>query len=78
MSVDQTLEQAFKERVEKIQKGGGEKYHKKNEEKGKLFARKRLELLFDDGVEIEDAFFANNQAEGLPADGVVTGMGKMP
>ncbi len=77
MSVDQTLEQAFKERVEKIKKGGGEKYHKKNEEKGKLFARKRLELLFDDGVEIEDAFFANNQAEGLPADGVVTGMGKI-
>src|SRR5699024_11079673 len=28
-------------------------------------------------VEIEDAFFANNQAGDLPADGVVTGIGKV-
>ncbi|WP_026695779.1 acyl-CoA carboxylase subunit beta [Peribacillus kribbensis] len=63
------------EKVEKIQKGGSEKYHQKNAEKGKLFVRERLRLLFDHGLDFEDAFFANCQAEGLPADGVVTGIG---
>ncbi|MGJ3197083.1 acyl-CoA carboxylase subunit beta [Peribacillus frigoritolerans] len=65
------------ETVETIKKGGLEKYHQKNAEKGKLFVRERLELLFDEGVEIEDAFFANCASVGLPADGVVTGIGKI-
>ncbi|MGE7588067.1 acyl-CoA carboxylase subunit beta [Peribacillus sp. NPDC101480] len=65
------------ETVETIKKGGLEKYHQKNAEKGKLFVRERLELLFDEGVEIEDAFFANCASDGLPADGVVTGIGKI-
>src|SRR5699024_2126027 len=47
------------------------------QEKGKLFVRERLALLLDEDVEIEDAFFANNQAGDLPADGVVTGIGKV-
>ncbi|WP_373896118.1 acyl-CoA carboxylase subunit beta [Virgibacillus natechei] len=64
-------------RVENIKKGGHEKYHQKNEEKGKRFVRKRLELLFDAGIDIEDAFFANNVDETLPSDGVVTGIGKI-
>ncbi|MFD9625523.1 acyl-CoA carboxylase subunit beta [Peribacillus muralis] len=65
------------ETVETIKKGGLDKYHQKNAEKGKLFVRERLELLFDEGVEIEDAFFANCASDGLPADGVVTGIGKI-
>src|SRR5690606_41141908 len=64
-------------RIEHIKKGGHEKYHIKNEEKGKLFVRKRLELLFDDGMDIEDAFFANCMDDSLPSDGVVTGIGKI-
>lgn len=60
-----------------IEKGGKEKYHQKNDEKGKLFVRKRLELLFDDGLNIEDAFFANCMDDSLPSDGVVTGVGKV-
>jgi len=44
-------------RIETINKGGKEKYHEQNEAKGKLFVRKRLELLFDEGIEVEDAFF---------------------
>src|SRR5699024_8455290 len=54
-----------------------EKYHERNEEKGKLFVRKRLELLFDDGLNVEDSFFANCMDDSLPADGVVTGIGKI-
>jgi acetyl-CoA carboxylase carboxyltransferase component len=64
-------------RIDKIEKGGLEKYHQKNEEKGKLFVRKRLELLFDEGMDIEDAFFANCMDDSLPSDGVVTGIGKI-
>ncbi|MDC3415043.1 acyl-CoA carboxylase subunit beta [Terrihalobacillus insolitus] len=63
--------------VEEIEKGGADKYHEKNAEKGKLFVRKRLELLFDDGIDIEDAFFANCIDGNLPSDGVVTGIGKI-
>ncbi|MFB4169125.1 acyl-CoA carboxylase subunit beta [Virgibacillus sp. JSM 102003] len=67
----------FKQRVEEIKKGGQEKYHQKNEEKGKLFVRKRLELLFDDEIDVEDAFFANCMDDSLPSDGVVTGIGQI-
>ncbi|WP_338785968.1 acyl-CoA carboxylase subunit beta [Metabacillus sp. FJAT-53654] len=73
MSFDKTLQ----ERVEKIKKGGASKYHEKNTTKGKLFVRERLESLFDDGLQVEDALFANCMEEHLPADGVVTGMGKV-
>lgn len=64
-------------KIEHIESGGKEKYHRNNEEKGKLFVRKRLELLFDDGMNIEDAFFANCMDDSLPSDGVVTGIGRI-
>lgn len=67
----------LEERKQQIKKGGAEKYHQKNKEKGKLFVRKRLELLLDNGIDIEDAFFANCMDGTLPADGVVTGIGKI-
>lgn len=63
--------------VETIEKGGAEKYHESNEKKGKMFVRKRLSLLFDHGEWKEDGKFANCQAEGLPADGVITAIGKV-
>lgn len=62
---------------ETILQGGQQKYHDKNSEQGKLFVRERLKLLFDDGLLIEDGLYANVQAGDLPADGVVTGMGKI-
>src|SRR5690625_5214521 len=67
----------LKSRIQKIEQGGNEKYHARNEENGKLFVRKRLELLFDDDLDIEDAFFANCMDDSLPSDGVVTGIGKV-
>lgn len=60
-----------------IKKGGAPKYHKKNAEEGKLFVRERLRLLLDPGFEIEDGLFANCLESDLPADGVVTGVGKI-
>ncbi|HZG70074.1 MAG TPA: acyl-CoA carboxylase subunit beta [Chondromyces sp.] len=60
-----------------VLQGGQEKYHQKNKEQGKLFVRERLNLLFDDGLQAEDGMFANILAGDLPADGVVTGIGKI-
>ena len=73
MSTDDTLH----ERIHQIKKGGPSKYHEKNKDKGKLFVRERLQLLLDEGLELEDGLFANCQQENLPADGVVTGIGKI-
>jgi methylmalonyl-CoA decarboxylase subunit alpha len=56
-----------------IAKGGAPKYHKTAEAAGKLFARDRIARLVDAGSFTEDGIFANATADGLPADGVITG-----
>jgi len=71
MSLDQKT-RALRARIEK---GGAPKYHEKNLEQGKLFARKRVDLLLDQDSFIEDAAFANAADPELPADGVITGSG---
>jgi len=64
--------------IERIQKGGAEKYHTRNAEQHKLFARERLKLLLDDGkIEFEDGMFAECQNPELPADAVITGVGRI-
>lgn len=63
--------------TKKIIKGGEEKYHQKAKEQKKLFARDRIKLLTDPNTFIEDGMFANCVKEDLPADGVVTGIGKV-
>jgi acetyl-CoA carboxylase carboxyltransferase component len=62
---------------EHIAKGGEDKYHAANAEKGKLFARERIRLLVDADSFIEDGEFANALAGDLPADGVVTGTARI-
>src|SRR5688572_23755719 len=57
----------------RVQAGGAEKYHAANAARGKLFARERVALLVDEGSFVEDGMFANALADGLPADGVITG-----
>ncbi|HBW19748.1 MAG TPA: carboxylase, partial [Actinobacteria bacterium] len=56
-----------------IEKGGGAGYHEQAAARGKLFARERIEQLVDAGSFTEDGAFANVLADGLPADGVITG-----
>jgi len=63
--------------IEQVKKGGSEKYHQKNTQKGKLFCRERIELLIDKNSFVEDGLMANCLEESLPADGVVTGFGKI-
>ena len=66
----------YKQHLERILKGGSPKYHEKNAEEGKGFARRRIEQLVDSGTFIEDGLFANCLNADLPADGVVTGLAK--
>ncbi|MGG3562021.1 acyl-CoA carboxylase subunit beta [Neobacillus rhizosphaerae] len=60
-----------------IEAGGHPKYHEKLKSQNKMFVRDRLALLFDDGKYEEDGKFANFKAADLPADGVVTAIGKI-
>jgi acetyl-CoA carboxylase carboxyltransferase component len=61
--------------LERVARGGAERYHQKNREQGKRFVRERLALLLDAGSFVEDGALANALDPELPADGVVTGLG---
>src|SRR6266704_6779586 len=57
---------------------GHVKYREKLKTEGKLFVRDRLKLLLDPGTELqEDWLFARNRDADTPADGVVTGVGRV-
>lgn len=72
------LDFGLQEKESVAKKGGAPKYHESNAKKGKMFARERIELLLDPGsITVEDGLYANNLVDGLPADGVVTVVGKM-
>src|SRR5215212_9193671 len=55
--------------------GGPERHHEKSKQQSKLPVRERVHRLLDAGSFSEDALLANWEADGLGADGVVTGMG---
>lgn len=65
-------------RLEQVHRGGAPKYHAKNEEAGKLFCRERIRRLLDPDADwFEDGALVNARAGDLPADGVVTGVGRV-
>ncbi len=68
-----SLEKKLTETLAGIERGGARKYHQKNAETGKLFARERIARLVDPGSFVEDAALANHLNPDLPADGVITG-----
>jgi methylmalonyl-CoA decarboxylase subunit alpha len=67
----------LKRAIERVRQGGAAKYHEKNSEQKKLFARERIRLLVDADSFVEDALLANSLAGDLPADGVITGVGRI-
>jgi methylmalonyl-CoA decarboxylase subunit alpha len=67
----------IKAELSRIEKGGAPKYHQKNAEAGKLFARERVRLLVDEGSFVEDGALANCTDAELPADGVITGLARI-
>src|SRR5699024_4431549 len=72
-----TYIQELEKRIQSIEKGGKEKYHQRNKEKGKLFVRERLERIFDEDLDIEDAFFARRTADLVASDRRVRGIGRI-
>ncbi|TCU68882.1 propionyl-CoA carboxylase carboxyltransferase subunit [Tissierella praeacuta] len=70
------------ENTKKIELGGGEKRIEKHHKSGKLTARERINLLFDEGSFVEIDKFVEHRCTNFdmakleaPADGVVTGYG---
>src|SRR5947208_11990649 len=57
--------------------GNLERQREKLASQNKLFVRDRLAILLDEGSWVEDALLANAMAGDLPADGVVTGVGRI-
>lgn len=83
MGWEEAIEE-LEHRRSKARSGGGETAIEKQHEKGKLTARERLEILFDEGtfVEVDDLVESRIDDFGLdkkriPGDGVVTGYGKV-
>jgi acetyl-CoA carboxylase carboxyltransferase component len=70
-------EQKIAEVLARVEKGGAPKYHQKNAETGKLFARERISRLVDQGSFVEDAALANAVDPELAADGVITGTARV-
>ena len=65
------------EKISHVEKGGSPRYHQKNAETGKLFARERIRLLVDEGTFVEEGKLANNLEAELPSDGVITGLARV-
>jgi methylmalonyl-CoA decarboxylase alpha subunit len=74
----------LRQRKAKIVAGGGEKRIAKQHEKGKLTARERILLLFDEGTFVEIDGFMKHRSTNFgmekveaPAEGVITGYGQV-
>jgi acetyl-CoA carboxylase carboxyltransferase component len=57
--------------------GGPKRHREKSREQGKLPVRERIALLLDEDSFAEEGLLANWSEEGLGADGVVTGVGRI-
>ena len=64
-------------RADRARQGNLHKEGEKLARQGKLFVRDRIALLVDPGSFVEDGLLANAGAVDLPADGVVTGVGRI-
>ena len=71
----ESIDKTIADTLARIEKGGAPKYHAKNAETGKLFARERIARLIDAGSFVEDAALANNLDPELP-DVVVLNFGQ--
>ena len=67
----------FEEALDRARAGGPQRHHDKSLEQGKLPARERVARLVDPGSLVEDALLANWEEDGLGADGVITGLGRV-
>jgi acetyl-CoA carboxylase carboxyltransferase component len=77
MPSTQTVDEKLRRLEDRVKTGGASKYHEKNAQERKLFARARIALLVDERSFVEDALLANAVDPELPADGVVTGTARV-
>lgn len=78
MSTEGHRTEELAQATDRAHSGGAEKYHAKLAEQGKLFVRDRLTLLLDSADDfVEEGLLVNALAGDLPADGVVTGVGRI-
>jgi propionyl-CoA carboxylase beta subunit len=63
--------------TERALAGGPTRHHEKAKDQGKLPVRERVARLLDPDSFAEEALLANWQEDGLGADGVVTGLGRI-
>ena len=78
MSSSESAGGDLREALERALAGGPERHRDKAREQGKLPVRERVARLVDDGTFAEEALLANwDHPDGLGADGVVTGLGRI-
>ena len=82
MATVQEKIELMKAKKEKIRLGGGESRIEKQHAKGKMAARERIEMFFDEGTFVELDMFMKHRCtnfgqdkKDLPGEGVVTGYG---
>src|SRR5213083_1204485 len=63
--------------LDRAHAGGPDRHRAKAAEQGKLPVRERIERLLDADSFVEEALLANWEQDGLGADGVVTGLGRV-
>lgn len=73
----QRLDHRIAQERQRILKGGAERYREKAKAQGKLPVRERLARLLDGPPEVEDGLFARALSPDLPADAVITGLGRV-
>jgi len=81
--MDELIQELEAKKAEIVKMGGPEKVAKEHA-KGKMSARERIDYLFDPGTFTEVGMFVRSQIKGFdmrerptPADGVITGIGKI-
>jgi 3-methylcrotonyl-CoA carboxylase beta subunit len=76
----QGLVEDLEEKVAAVHKGGGEKYQKRHESRGKLLPRARIDALLDPGsafLELSQLAAHGVYDEEIAAAGIVTGIGRV-
>ncbi|MSX22512.1 MAG: acyl-CoA carboxylase subunit beta, partial [Actinobacteria bacterium] len=71
------MTEEFEQRRQRAASGNLHREGEKLARQNKLFVRDRLALLLDEGSFVEDGLLSNTMAADLPADGVVTGVGRV-
>lgn len=75
--IETTNDKRLTQATERALGGGPPRHHAKSREQGKLAVRERVALLLDDESFAEEAMLANWEGDGLGADGVVCGLGRV-